>query len=87
LINDSTNVGFYGLGRQEAPSISYVARITGTSNNIILAPLLQDQSNRSYDGTDMVREDLDGDSTYTIEWPTGCSIYRRGTPDDAAATI
>ncbi len=86
LINDSDNIAAYGLGRQVTDQ-GYVCRITGTSDGVLIAPCVHDDSGTSYDGTDMIRQDLDAESTFTVEFPGGCSYYRRGVIDDAAATI
>jgi hypothetical protein len=86
LINDCTNIALYGLGRQVTDQ-AYVCRITGASDEILIAPCVHDDDDTSFDGTDMIREDLDGMSTFTIEYPGGASVYKRGTLDDGAATI
>jgi hypothetical protein len=89
IIHNSTNVIVFGSGamrNQEHTDTGY-GQVTGTSNGILLTGILV----QSYDGSTLnqcplIREDLGtpGSNVLRIYWPENCSIYKRGTVNDAA---
>ena len=87
---NSSNIAFYGSGRQQLGTghpINGVHVIDGTSDDILIAPITKDELNLNTDtGKSMLYEDI-GFGVIRVDWPQGVSLYKRGTIDDAAATI
>ena len=83
-INDSSNIGIFGFGRQSLNRANDVHGIYGTSDDIVIGLSLCDGTDKSIGSDGMVAEDLDTEDAVQINHATGCSIYRRGTPDDSA---
>ena len=93
-VHNSTNVAYYGLGRQLADNGgtygNYAMNITGSSANVLFAPITYDGRNQSIDSTrSMVRQDVVSPSGVYVgpDWPRGVSLYKLGTLDDAAMVI
>ena len=90
VITDCDNIAAYGLGRQtHDPSVVPDQNtINGTSTNILIAPSLFDQGDEGTSTDGMIKQDVAVPSgAVQINWPEGCSLYKLGTLDDAAATI
>ncbi len=85
-INDSNNIGIYGQGRQNS-GLQGVHVIVGSSDDIVIGLSLKDKPNSGIGSDGNPYENLDGESQVQIDWVTGCSIYRRGTPDDSQVEI
>jgi hypothetical protein len=86
LINNSTNVCFYGLGDinlGERTGHIYGCKITGTSDDILIA--LGDNLDANRSGTQPYIDDEV--NTAQIDWGDAVSVVKLGTPDDTAATI
>jgi hypothetical protein len=88
LIVSSTNVALYGHGRQEVDSTSpYQHKITGASDKILIGISTLDLSDYAPTTKGNPIEEIDGQSTYKINWPEGCSLYKRGEIDDSLVEI
>lgn len=78
-INDSTNIGVFGYGRQFANPRNFIHGIFGTSNNIVIGCSTDDKQNWVIDANyETIIEDLDAELAVEIQHPLGCSVYKRG---------
>lgn len=95
---NSTNIAFYGGGRQgigHDQGGSAVENITnsifivdGTSDNVVFAPITRDFDDMTENNPSryFVHEDV-GFGVKSVEWPEQVAIYKRGELDDEAVTI
>lgn len=96
---NSTNIAYYGLGRQgvghdeggsEVEDITNsIVIIDGTSDNVVVAPIGRDfQGMTTNSERFFVHEDITGlGGPFSVTWPEQVAVYKRGELDDEAVTI
>jgi hypothetical protein len=97
VIHNSTNVGIFGQGKMTgaaggpgATSDQAYFSITGTSNHVVIGPHIVGTNIESANAASwMVKEQIaaTGNTTFNASpWPTGVTLYKRGTLDDTPFT-
>ena len=90
-VKDSTNIAWYGLGRQTVDDGSYVCLVDGTSDKVLIGPVVHDNTTQKGTGPEpwaTVRQTITGQSDVQIDYATEMvGYYRYGTMDDASVAI
>jgi hypothetical protein len=89
-VKDSTNIAWYGLGRQQVDDGNYVILVDGTSDKVLIAPVVHDDTTQKANGTDpaTLRQTITGQSDVQIDYADEMvGYYRYGTMDDASVAI
>lgn len=91
LVNNSKNVGLFSSGAMVLNAFTSAGgyiRVTGTSDNVLAAPVIVQQNDQTGSPTSnvMLQEQITGETSIAVvPWPNGL-IYKRGTLDDAPFT-
>lgn len=88
LVNDCDNIALYGFGRQVETRFAYNVKFTGSTTNCLIGVLVADQDDWTSTSQGNPEQNVDVPSgSSEIQFPEGCSLYKLGTLNDAAATI
>jgi hypothetical protein len=95
LCTNSDNVAWYGGAAMRGTladstgAASHYYHFNGGSTNLLVACALTQSTQNDVSGTNMIYEDtsVGGGAAHAILWPSGCSVYKRGTIDDSFMAI
>ncbi len=86
IITDCRNVALYaGGGFMETHQDNN--QVLGSSSGILIAMILTQAHNATASGTNVYEDVAGGGGSFSIGWPNGVSLYKRGILDTAAVVI